>query len=78
MLANIGIPGLILLFLRNVLMEGLEEERDKTSHHLTVKRIIGTALAVFTLGALLGLIAKYADGSALDQSNLQIDGQTCK
>ncbi|MCC3648911.1 MAG: hypothetical protein ACQEXE_17510 [Bacillota bacterium] len=65
MLANIGIPVLILLFLRNVLMKGLEEERPETSHHLTVKRIIGTALAVFALGALLGLIAKYADGSAL-------------
>ncbi|WP_404357320.1 hypothetical protein LG291_02940 [Cytobacillus firmus] len=78
MLANIGIPELILLFLRNVLMKGFGEERVKTSHHLTFKRIIGTALAVFALGALLGLIAKYADGSALDQSNLQIDGQTCK
>lgn len=65
MLANIGIPGLILLFLRNVLVKGLEEEKAETSHHLTVKRLIGTALAVFALGAMLGLIAKYADGSAL-------------
>lgn len=48
-----------------MLMKGLENERAEISRNWTVKRKIGTALAVFALGALLGLLAKYADGSLL-------------